>query len=150
MAILDKLTLSDKSKAGAVASPEARVRNKMLVALDVQIASAEAQANGETYIKRAMRWITDAETGERVRKEVPVRFNRWHWTDETGTVFIQLRYGNKPLELKKGKPTIEIGSDDKLLPTLRGLREAIVEGEFDAVLMAAKKERANSWVRSKK
>ena len=104
MTILDKLTLSNKTKAGAVASPEIRVRGKMLEGLDVQIAAAEAQANGETYIKRARRWITDTETGERVRKEVPVRFNRWHWRDESGKVFIQLRYGNKPLELKKGKP----------------------------------------------
>ena len=61
MTILDKLTLSDKSKAGAFVSPEARVRNKMLTALEVQIAAAEAQANGETYIKRAMRWVTDTE-----------------------------------------------------------------------------------------
>ena len=150
MTILDKLTLSNKTKAGAVASPEIRVRGKMLEGLDVQIAAAEAQANGETYIKRANRWITDTETGERVRKEVPVRFNRWHWRDESGKVFIQLRYGNKPLELKKGKPTIELSGKDELLPTLRGLRDAITEGEFDAVLIAAKKERASNWVRSKK
>lgn len=150
MTILDKLTLTNKTKAGATVSPEARVRNKMLVALDVQIAAAEAQANGETYIKRAMRWITDTETGERVRKEVPVRFNRWHWTDENGSMFIQLRYGNKPLELKKGKPTIELGGENELLPMLRDVRIAIVEGEFDAMLMAAKKERASNWVRSNK
>ncbi len=150
MTILDKLTLSNKTKAAAVASPEIRVRGKMLEGLDVQIAAAAAQANGETYIKRANRWITDTETGERVRKEVPVRFNRWHWKDESGKVFIQLRYGNKPLELKKGKPTIELAGEGELLPTLRGLREAILEGEFDAVLMAAKKERASNWVRPKK
>ena len=150
MTILNKLTLSNKTKASALMSPEVRVRGKMLEALDVQIAAAEAQANGETYIKRASRWITDAETGERVRKEVPVRFNRWHWKDESGKVFIQLRYGNKPLELKKGKPTIELAGEDKLLSTLRELREAIVEGEFDTVLIAAKKERASNWVRPKK
>jgi hypothetical protein len=98
----------------------------------------------------AFRWITDTETGESVRKEVPVRFNRWHWKEESGKVFIQLRYGNKPLELKKGKPTIEVAGEDELLPMLRGLREAIVEGEFDTVLMAAKKERASNWVRPKK
>jgi hypothetical protein len=150
MTIIDKLTLTNKTKAGATISPEARVRNKMLVALDVQIAAAEAQANGETYIKRAMRWITDNETGERVRKEVPVRFNRWHWTDESGAVFIQLRYGNKPLELKKGKPTIELSNENELLPMLRDVRIAIIDGEFDAMLMAAKKERAANWQRSNK
>ena len=150
MTILDKLNFSDKTKASAVMSPEVRVRGKMLEALDVQIAAAEAQANGETYIKRAIRWITEAETGERIRKEVPVRFNRWHWKDESGKVFIQLRYVNKPLELKKGKPTIELSSEDQLLPTLRGLRDAIVAGEFDIVLTAAKKERPSNWVRPKK
>ncbi len=79
-----------------------------------------------------------------------IDFIRWHWKDESGKVFIQLRYGNKPLELKKGKPTIELAGDEKLHPTLRELREAIVGGEFDAVLMAAKKERASNWMRPKK
>ena len=55
--------------------------------------------------------------------------------------------GNKPLELKKGKPTIELAGENELLPTLRELREAIKEGEFDTVLMAAKKERAKRFVR---
>ena len=32
-----------------------------------------------------MRWVDDPETGERVRKEVPVRFRPWYWKDEQGT-----------------------------------------------------------------
>ena len=75
MTILDKLTFSKKTKANTVISPEIRVRGKMLEAPEVQIAAAEAQANGEKHIKRAHRWITDVETGERVRREVPVQFN---------------------------------------------------------------------------
>lgn len=150
MAFLDKLTLSDKTRTATVASPEARVRGKMLEALDIQIAAADAQANGETYIHRAKRWINDPESGDRVRKEVPVRFIRWHWTDQSGKVFIQLRYGNKPLDLKKGKQTIEIANEGQLLSTLKELRQAISDGEFDTVLMAAKKERASNWLRPKK
>lgn len=82
MTILEKLTFSDKTQAAVMTSPEARIRRKMLDAIDIQIAAAEAQANGETYVRRAPRWITDPETGERVRKDVPVRFRRWWWKAE--------------------------------------------------------------------
>ena len=48
MTILEKLTFSDKTQAAVMTSPEARIRRKMLDAIDIQIAAAEAQANGET------------------------------------------------------------------------------------------------------
>ena len=72
MTILSKLNLSDKTKVAMLTSPEARLRGKMLEALDLQMEAAKAMLNGETYIRRAMRWVDDPETGERVRKEVPV------------------------------------------------------------------------------
>ena len=40
MTILSKLTLSDKTKAAMLASPEARGRQKILEAIDNQIAAA--------------------------------------------------------------------------------------------------------------
>jgi len=48
MTILEKLTFSDKTQAVVMTSPEARIRRKMLDAINIQIAAAEAQANGET------------------------------------------------------------------------------------------------------
>ncbi len=74
MTILSKLNLSDKTKAAMFTSPEAKLRGKMLEALDLQIEAA-----------KAMRWVDDPETGERVRKEVPVRSRPWFWKDEQGT-----------------------------------------------------------------
>ena len=103
-----------------------------------------------TYMRRALRWVTDPDTGERVRKTVPVRYSKWYWPGEGTKVYLQLRYGNKPLEVKKGKPTIELEDLEALLPTLNQIRTAIVAGEFDTVLMAAKKERAMSWKKGKK
>ncbi len=79
MTILSKLTLSDETKAAMLTSPEAKLRGKMLEALDLQMEAAKAMLNGETYIRRAMRWVKDPETGERVRKEVPVRSRPWFW-----------------------------------------------------------------------
>ncbi len=87
-------------------------------------------------------WITDKDTGEKVRQEVPIRMRRWWWNDDTGKVMLEVRYGNKPLELQPGKPTIEIGEQDNLLPVLSTLRQGIAAGELDKLLMEAKKARA--------
>ncbi len=84
-------------------------------------------------------WITDKDTGEKVRQEVPIRMRRWWWNDDTGKVMLEVRYGNKPLELQPGKPTIEIGEQDNLLPALSTLRQGIVAGELDKLLMDAKR-----------
>jgi hypothetical protein len=51
-----------------------------------------------------------------VKREVPVQLRRWWWIDASnGKTYIQLRYGNKPLDLAKGKPTIELKNVDELV-----------------------------------
>ena len=70
-----------------------------------------------------------------------MRFRRWWWSDDTGKVMLDVRYGNKRIELKPGKPTIEVSSADNLLPTIQAVREAVAAGELDTLLMAAKKVR---------
>ena len=54
---------------------------------------------------------------------------------------LEVRYGNKPLEIQPGKPTIEVGEQDKLLPVLNAVRDAVAAGELDKLLMDAKKAR---------
>ncbi len=141
MTILSKLTLSDKTKAAMLTSPEIKLRGKMLGALDLQIEAAKANLNGETFIRRAMRRVDDPETGERVRKEVPVRFRTWFWKDEQGNTMLEVRYGNKRLELNPKKSTVEVGEAEKLIPTLETLREAVNAGELDKLLKEAKSSR---------
>ncbi len=149
MTILSKLNLIDMSRSKMIASPEARLRHKFLGALEEQIAAANADNNNEPYVKRASRFVTDQETGERVKRDVPVQFRRWWWTDASnGKTYIQLRYGNKPLDLAKDKPTIELKNVGDLIPTLEQIHKAVADGELDAVLMAAKKERAKRFVRT--
>ncbi len=59
MTILSKLNLSDKTKAAMLTSPEAKLRGKMLGAFGLRIEAAKAMLNGETFIRRAMRWVDD-------------------------------------------------------------------------------------------
>ena len=138
MTILEKLSLTEKTRAAMLASPEARLRQKMTDAIDNQIAAASADASDEPFVPRGMRWVKDPETGERVRKEVPLRFRRWWWKDESGRLMLDVRYGNKRIELAPKKPTIEVGDMEKLVPTLTTLREAVLAGELDKVLAKAK------------
>ena len=65
MSILEKLTFSDKTRAAIHSSPEARLRKKMIEALEMQLKAAEATLSGETFIRREKRWVTDPETAER-------------------------------------------------------------------------------------
>ncbi len=141
MTILEKLSFSDKTRAAMLTSPEAKLRGKMLEALDLQIEAAKAMLNGETFIRRAMRWVKDPETGERVRKEMPVRFRPWYWKDEQGNYMLDVRYGNRQIELKPKKPAIEVGEGENLVPTLETLREAVNAGELDKLLKEAKSSR---------
>lgn len=82
--------------------------------------------------------MPDGETGERMLKEVPVRFLPWWWRDEAGKLMLTLRYGSKR---KPGKPAIDIGEEARLIPTLKLVREAVAAGELDKLLMTAKELR---------
>lgn len=106
-----------------------------------QVAAAEAHSENKPFLRRGKRWIPDQQTGERVLKEVPLRFLPWWWRDEAGKLLLTLRYGSKRIELKPGKPAIEVGEEEHLLPTLKLIREAVAAGELDKLLVTAKEQR---------
>ena len=45
-----------------------------------------------------------------------------------------MRYGSKPLEFAKGKNAIALKSKEDVEPTLRKLKLAVLDGEFDEML----------------
>ena len=47
---------------------------------------------------------------------------------------LTIRYGNKLIELEKGKNAIELSSKAELEPTLQNIKKAVDNGEFDALL----------------
>lgn len=131
MPTLSKLKLSDKTRAQMFRAPELRRRQKLIDAIDIQISQAEADIKGEVFTLMVDRWESDKEAGTRFRKRVAARIRRWWWKDEAGNLLIDVRYGNKRIEFKPEKTSIEVGTMDQLVPTLQLVKEAVAQGELD-------------------
>lgn len=144
VSVLEKLSLAQKDR-NILGKPEIRLRNRLLEKLSMQIEAAKAQEAGEVYTPYTKRWITNAETGERELKTVPQRFSQWWWRDETGKLMVSLRYANQWLEIKPKKTAVEVGPDEKLIETLTLIRDAVIAGELDDVLLKASEVRAGRF-----
>jgi hypothetical protein len=59
---------------------------------------------------------------------------------------LDVRYGNKRIELAPKKPTIEVGETDNLVPALETIKEAVIAGELDKQLAAVKQRRKRQKV----
>ena len=137
MSILSKFKLSNQTRAKAIASPEVRKREKMLINIDRQIRAAEASINGDIYAYDAFRYVTDVETGVRARRTVSVQVKPWWWKDMAGTYFLIVKYGNRKIQLSKDKNAIEVGAQKNLAPTLALIAEAVRTGELDTYIKNA-------------
>lgn len=138
MSKLDKLKLTEQTRSKMLVSPTLKARAKFVDNIRIQIEGAKAELNGETFTRKTKIWVDEPETGERVFKEVPLKFRAWYWRDEKENVMLGLKYGARKIELSPGKPTIEVGKEDKLIPTLEMILEAAEAGEMDEIVTHAR------------
>ncbi len=136
MAALDTLKLSN-AKRTVAGTPEGRLRERLNDAIRLQIEAAEALVKGQSFSRHAERWTTNAQTGEKELKRVPIRFTQWWWKNEAGFYFLGIRYGNRFLEIKPKKTSIEVGDLSQLVPALNTLLTASEAGELDDALLKA-------------
>ena len=106
-------------------------------ALDEQIRLAERMQAGESYTPTVPRWEIDPATGERRRIEWPRRLYAWFWQVDGTEWFVTLRYGNRCIELARGRRAVQVDCLAEVVATLKTLRAAAGEGEFDAGLESA-------------
>lgn len=104
-------------------------RRKLADKIDQQINLASDPA----YSPMKIITITDGE-GNQQRKEVAKQIKRWWVTNSDGTVQLTVRYGSKPLELAKGKNAIQCSSIADVGAVLGTVKEAVMNGELDAML----------------
>lgn len=134
--LLQSLKITAARKLRAVPEVVKR-RNKLLQKLNEQRALADAMAQGLHYAPKRMRAYKDADTGNRVVKEVPVRIKPWFWTGEKGELLMTVQYGSRAVELSKGKTAVEVGDEKQLLNVIDVLIAAVQNGELDVQLEAA-------------
>ncbi len=88
--------------------------------------------------------ITNAETGAKKPQQLPKRVLPWCYCNSDDSWFIDLKYGNRRLNIADGKSTIEVGKQDQLLKTFDILVEAANAGELDEQLVTFKKKVAKA------
>ena len=104
-------------------------RRKVIAKIDEQI----LLATDSNYKPTKIKWVRNEDGSER-KLEIPKRIRRW-WTEQQGgTILLTIRYGNKVIELEKGKNAIELSSKAELEPTLQSIKKGVDDGEFDTLL----------------
>jgi hypothetical protein len=115
-------------------NPVIQRRQKLLAKLDEQIALAAAKAAGTVYTAMRSKRVKD-DTGNVTVVQQPKRVKAWFWTVEGGKVCVAVKYGNKVVELAKGRTAVETTAAE-LTATLAVLRKAVESGEIDAQIEA--------------
>jgi hypothetical protein len=127
------LTASQKRVAGDKSIGR---RGKLLAKLDEQVRIAEAAIRGEEYFsKKTVRKID--EDGNQVSVTVPKRVNKWFYTNNGNDWYLEVKYGNRTLELAKGKSAIAVGGLDQIETVVDQVKQAIVAGELDGAIASA-------------
>ena len=128
MALLKSLKLSPYNPTNQNNSFLKR-RRKLIAKIDEQILIA----TDSNYRPTKTKWVQNKDGTER-KLEIPKRIRRWWCEQQGGTILLTIRYGNKVIELEKGKNAIELSSKAELEPTLQSIKKAVDNGEFDTLL----------------
>ena len=135
--ILSSLKLVNAKRQNSI-DPVVFRRNKLNEKLNVQIAMASALNNGEKFTVKGMRKVRNGISGLTSMVEVNKRVKTWWFTNnDTKKVAIQIFYGNKVIDLAKGKNAVEVANGDELIAVLSKLQEAVLEGLLDAQIEQA-------------
>jgi hypothetical protein len=134
--ILSALKMVNAVRQSQIDSKQFR-RQKMSKKIDEQVKLAIAMRDGQTFVIKRLRNVTDKASGVVSQMEVSKRINQWWW-NEGNRILLQLKYGSRVLLLNgKDKNTIEIGSGDELIKTLEIVKTSVNNGELDSVIEAA-------------
>ncbi len=139
MSLLEKLTFATTTKKNEAGQKSLVLRRKMLIAIEDQLAGAQAELAGQSFMKQKERWMP-TEGGGKERRIVMSHLRKFWFRDSQNRVLLELRFGNKPITIA-GKPSILVGELEKLPEVLSLLRDALMAGELDAELAAASDQR---------
>lgn len=106
-------------------------RNKLSNKLWEQILLAKSKASGEPLNLMRQRSVKNMDTGIKETVTVAKIVRPWWFTSEDGSTCVAVKYGNRTLELAKGKSSVQLASPDALINTLELIKNAVEAGELD-------------------
>ena len=133
MALLNTLKLASVKRTNTQ-SPVIYRRNKLSAKLWEQIQIARSAQDGIEYAPTHYKTVTNKATGEKHEVKALKRLKRWWWNGPDGQLVMSVFYGNKTIELAKGKNCVELKNQSDLIPTLEILKQAVEAGELDAAI----------------
>lgn len=133
--ILSSLNLSDSQKQN-VSDKITERRNKLLKKLEEQKLVAEAALRDEEYFGKKTVSEID-EDGNKTTIEVPKRVNRWFYTNNGSEWYLEIKYGNRVLQLAMDKAAIVVGSLENMVDVIDKVMNAVSAKELDEAIEVA-------------
>jgi hypothetical protein len=125
------------------AVPKQQLNNPVLTRRAKLIARLQEQKAllvDPTFTAVHQTWETMAD-GRKERVERKRKVRRWWREDAMGAVYLVLRYGQKPIEIEKGKAAVTVPTKEGLDEVLNILITAVNHGELDDALATMSKQR---------
>ena len=136
-AILSSLKLVNAKRMNSI-DPVVFRRNKLNEKLKVQIMMAQAMSKGENFTVKRKKLMRDELTGQSLYVDINKRVKTWWFTNnDTKKVAVQIFYGNKVIDLAKGKNAVEVANGDELINVLGRLQDAVLDGSLDVQIEQA-------------
>ncbi|MEI6557647.1 MAG: hypothetical protein WCO00_04510 [Rhodospirillaceae bacterium] len=135
MSILETLEFSDFSKKAEKGTPHLALRNRLISAIDEQIAGANAEQNNEHYVREVQKAVKNAETGDKEIRTIQKQLRKMWWKSANG-ILLEIRFANKVLKIGN-KSSVIIGEFPNLVPVLKKIQDATRNGELDEVMKQA-------------
>lgn len=127
---LSTLKLVQSKKPNQLAPVVIR-RHKLSKKIWEQLQLVKATLEGRTYQITKYTSKRDPVSGLVSKVEAAKRVKQWWWTADTGKLYLNIRYGNKVLEIVKGKNAIEVSKLEELVGVLEQVKLCVETGELD-------------------
>ena len=130
----------DKSQKPTRIGTTSHRRNNLIVKLDEQILIAQTMLKGKEYFGKKTVKETD-EDGNVSTITIPKQVRKWFYKNNEQW-FLEIKYGNKVLQLAKDKTAIVVEKRDDIISIIEQVKEAVLAKELDNAINALATKKA--------
>ena len=109
-------------------------RLKLIEKLEQQKEMAACMIENRRFEAFRDKKVKNPETGEVTVQRRPTTVRPWYY-DSDDHYYLEVKVNNKPIELQKGKPAIDVGEKAKLPEVIDTIIKATESGELDEFLL---------------